>query len=184
MGTDKAATQISTFNAQTLPVSLADLQVVNANGERVPLLQNLEPAAAAFAASYMQSSGGQNLARSLGYNAAYNQVVQDALKNLQSEFAKQGKVDLYADCNGAVIADDGTDIVSEYVIKRDYNHGHITLACVDAHESTTWGVVNTRDERLAASTTSADLTEGCMAACTSFRRSARARSFRSRQCAM
>ena len=142
---DKAATQISTFNAQTLPVSLADLQVLDANGDRVPLLHNLEPAAAALAASYMQSSAGQNLARSLGYNAAYNQVVQEGLKNLQSEFAKQGKVDLYADCNVAVMAkeDDGTDIISEYVIKRDYNHGRITLACVDAHESTTWGVVNT-----------------------------------------
>ena len=118
--------------------------MLDEHGGRAPLMQNLEPAAAALAASYMQTRAGEKLVASLGYTAAYNQVVQEGLKNLQSEFSKQGKADLYADCNVAVMPkDDGTDIVSEYVVERDYHADRITLACVDAHESTSWGVVNT-----------------------------------------
>ena len=138
---DKAATQINTFNAQTLPVSLADLQVLDANGDRVPLLHNLEPAAAARCILHAVGAG-QNLAR-VWATTAYNQWCRKDSKICRASLqARQGGPLRRLQC-GSDGQDDGTDIISEYVIKRDYNHGRITLACVDAHESTTWGVVNT-----------------------------------------
>ena len=148
VATNEKCTNIGTYNAQTLCVPLSKLQVLDTHGKRVPLLQHLEPAAAALAASYLQGNAGRKMVAKMGYTEAYNEVCQAGLKNLRHELGQYDKADMYADANLTVLSRDDTgELVYEYKIARDYfKHRRITIVCVDSGESTTWGVVDTRQD--------------------------------------
>ena len=126
---------LGTYNAQTIPVELDNLQVHNKKDEATPMVSSLGPAAAALAASYIEANPQ--------YNDERKSIEAAALRNLMAECNKFGLADLYTDANVTCKGEkEGRDLVYKYKIACDYNKGErVNLVCVDRNGETSWGVL-------------------------------------------
>lgn len=132
----KKEDMLGTYNAQTIPVELENLQVHNEKDEATPMLSSLGPAAAALAASYIKANPQ--------YTDQRKSIETEALLNLMAECNNFELADLYTDANVTCKGEkEGGDLVYKYEIACDYNkRERVNLVCVDRNGETSWGVWN------------------------------------------